>query len=359
MIMKKIKEGLRELGNGVLKQIRGGENPYVEIPVRSFSNVEFDEKKKVISLGDQESKRFFFSVAQAKKFMQTMIVAAFCKQLIEDDIHASIREAYYSLKHTIGDTNENTFDEQNESDPVIVDIEVMLDILREQLHLNADRSGVASGPVVIKDRGDKIDWSRLGSGGWSVPSNVEDVEFKSVDAEFILVVEKNATFDRLNEDKFWKKHKCVLIGTHGQAARGTKRLIHRLHFEEKKPVYVFTDADAYGYYIYSVVKSGSINLAHASSEFATPDAKFIGLTISDVDRYDLKKYTIRATENDIKRAKELMKYPWFKHKEWQEELKLMIDRKIKAEQEALASKHLKFVSQEYLPDKIRKKDFLP
>ncbi len=356
---KSIENKLTGLGKDLVRQIKDGKNPNVEIPIRSLSNIKFDKKDNLLTLGDQVSKRYFFNVAHAKKFLQTTLVASFCKELVKQGIHASIREAYYSLKRSIGNTHENTFDEQSESDPVIVDLEVTLDILREQLHLNADRSGVAAGNVIILDRGDTINWGKLGSGGWSVPSNVEDIAFKKVKAKFILVVEKNATFDRLNEDKFWKKHNCVLIGTHGQAARGTKRLIHNLYEKTKLPVYVFTDADAYGYYIYSVIKSGSINLAHASQEFATPSARFIGLTMRDIDHYGLQKYTIRATDSDIKRAKEMMKYPWFQNKEWQHELGLMVKKKIKAEQEALASRHLKFVSETYLPEKIRKKDFLP
>jgi DNA topoisomerase-6 subunit A len=359
MSKKEVQNKIVKLGNDVVSQIRKGDNPHVSIPVRALSNIKFSAVNKTLSLGTQESKRYFVNVAHARKFMQTMLVSSFCNDLLQHDVHASIREAYYSLKHNISDTHENTFEEQSESDPIIVDLEVMLDILREQLHLNADRSGVAAGKVTIEDRGDVIDWSKLGSGGWSIPSNVEDIELKKVSAKFILVVEKNATFDRLNEDKFWAKHDCVLIGTHGQSARGTKRIIHLLHLKTKLPVYVFTDADAYGYYIYSVIKSGSINLAHASEEFATPDARFIGLTMADIDNYGLQKYTIRATDQDIKRAKEMLKYPWFGAKEWQAELKTMIERKIKAEQEALASRHLKFVSEEYLPEKIRKKDFLP
>lgn len=350
---------MKRLGSDVVKQAYALQNPNIDIPVRSLSNVTFDPKNKLLSLGSQTSKRFLFNVAHAKKFMQTLLIASFCKELLDHDVHASIREAYYSLKRTIGESNENTFDEQKESDPVIVDLEVMLGTLREQLHLNADRSGIAAGEIVIKDRGDTINLAKLGSGGWSIPSNIEDIQIKKVDAKFVLVAEKNATFDRLNEDKFWQKHDCIIIGAHGQAARGTKRLIHRLHYEAGLPVYVFTDADAYGYYIYSVIKSGSINLAHASEDFATPDAKFLGLTLKDVEKYGLQKYTIRATDTDLKRANELKKYPWFKAKEWQEELDLMIKKKIKAEQEALAARHLKFVSDKYLPEKIKNKDFLP
>jgi len=73
----------------------------------------------------------------------------------------------------------------------------------------------------------------------------------------------------------------------------------------------------------------------------------------------LKDYTIKAREVDIKRAKEMMKYDWFQHKAWQKELKLMVERKVKAELEALSGRGLKFMTEVYLPEKIKKKKFLP
>ncbi len=331
----------------------------MKIPVRSLSNIKWNEKDKLLTLGDKKSKRLFFNVGHARKFMQTLMIASFCKDIVDEDIHASIRDMYYNLKHSIGDSKENTFEEQAESDPLIVDIETSLKVLREQLHLLADRKGVVVGNVKIRDRGDLIDWSKLGSGGWSIPSVVEDITFEKVSADFVLVIEKNAGFERLHEDKLWKKYNCILMGTGGQAARGTRRLIKRLSEEHKLPVYVLTDSDSYGWYIYSVIKSGSMALAHASEQLGTPSAKFIGLTISDIKDYKLDKSIIKANERDLKRARELLEYPWFGHKEWKREIKLMLDKKIKAEIEALSSRGLKFLSETYLPEKLDKKEFLP
>lgn len=356
--MKDVKKELQKLGEGVLKKIEQEENPEIEIPIRALSNVIFDKKSGQLTLGDKTSKRYFFNVAHAKKFMQTLMVASFCKSLKDEKIHASIRDMYYNLKRTLPDSNENTFDEQSESDPIIVDLEVAIDVLREQLHLTTDRKGIVAGNVVIEDRGDKIDWSKLGSGGWSIPSTVDEIDFAKVDANFVLVVEKNAGFERLHEDKFWQKQKCILIGTGGQPSRGTRLLIQRLNQEHKLPVYVMTDADSYGWYIYSVIKSGSISLAHVSDRIATPSAKFVGLTISDIFEYDLKKCTIKAKEVDIKRAKELLNYDWFQKPYWQKEINLMIQKGVKAEIEALSHRGLKFMSEEYLPSKLKKKEFL-
>jgi len=357
--VKEAKRRLEQLGEKTLSEIEKGENPSIDIPIRSLSNVIYDSKTRMLTIGDKTAKRYFFNVAHAKKFMQSLLVASFCKELQDQSLHTSLRDLYYALKRTFPNSQENTFDEQNESDPIIVDLEVALDVLREQLHLNADVRGRVVGNVIIEDRGDLVDWGKLGSGGWAIPSNVEDISFKKVKADYILVIEKNAAFERLHEDRFWQKQKAILVTTQGQAARGTRRLIQRLATEFKLPVYVFTDADSYGWYIYSVIKYGSISLAHVSDRLGTPTAKFWGLTISDVDEFGLKNFTIKAAEVDIKRAQEMLKYEWFQAPEWQKELKMMIERKIKAELEALSGKGLKFITETYLPKKIRNKEFLP
>jgi DNA topoisomerase-6 subunit A len=359
MAQKKVDAELKRLGESVLDQIERSENPNIDIPLRTLSNVIFDKKTGQLTLGNKSAKRYFFNVAHSKKFMQTLMVGAFCNSLLEENIHTSIRDMYYNLKRTLPQSDENTFDDQADSDPLIVDLEVALDVLREQLHLTTDRKGIVAGNVVIQDRGDSIDWSKLGSGGWSIPSTVDEISFKKVDAEFVLVVEKNAGFERLHEDKFWQKQKCILVGTGGQPSRGTRLLIQRLNSEHDLPVYVFCDNDAYGFYIYSVIKSGSISLAHVSDRISTPDAKFVGLTTSDVFNYNLKKCTIKLKEVDIKRSKELLEYEWFKkNPKWQKEINLMLEKGVKAEIEALSHRGLKFMSEEYLPDKLKKGDFL-
>ena len=105
--------------------------------------------------------------------MQTFLVASACKELIDSGKTTSIRDLYYITKHTIGRTKQNTFEDQEESDPIIEDLEVTIDTLREELHLFASNRGSMVGPLTIVDAGDTIDLRRLGSGGWSVPSIVE------------------------------------------------------------------------------------------------------------------------------------------------------------------------------------------
>jgi DNA topoisomerase-6 subunit A len=353
---------IRELADSVIESAERGRPPYVEIPSRSLSNVKFNQSKRIIEMGRGRNRRELFNLAQARSYMQTLLVASGCKQLIDQGKTTSIRGLFYLLKHTIEGTSEETFDTQDECDPVIEDIEVSLDSMREELHLYAKNAGAMVGPITLVDSGDTIDCSRMGSGGYSIPSIVEQdiVQFKKNTAKFILHVEKDTVWRRFNEDKFWRKHNCILTHGGGQPPRGVRRMLHRLHHELKLPVYCLLDNDPWGYYIYSVIKQGSINLAYESRRMAIPDARFLGLRSLDYGRCQLSpSVQIKLNEQDIKRARQIAQYPWFLNKKpWQKEIEMMLKNGFKLEVEALISKDISYVTEEYVPARLKEKDFL-
>jgi DNA topoisomerase-6 subunit A len=294
--------------------------------------------------------------------MQTLLVGSGCKQLIEQGKTTSLRGLYYMLKHTIEGTKEETFEDQTESDTIIEDTEVALEAMREELHLYAKSHGSMVGPITLVDSGDEIDCSRMGSGGYTIPSIVEPeiVQVKRCDAKFILHVEKDTVWRRFNEDKFWIEHNCILTHGGGQPPRGVRRLLQRLHVEHKLPVYCLLDNDPWGYYIYSVLKQGSINLAYESKRMAIPEARYIGLRSNDFMRCQLSpSVQIKLNDQDIKRAKQIAQYPWFAHKKpWQKEIELMIKNGFKLEVEALISKEISYVTEEYVPMRLEEGNFL-
>ncbi len=130
-----------------------------------------------------------------------------------------------------------------------------------------------------------------------------------------------------------------------------------MHEELKLPVFVLLDNDPWGYYIYSVIKHGSINLAYESRRMAIPDAKFIGVSSFDYDRCDMSdNVKIELDANDIKRSKQILNYAWFKNKRgWAKEIKKMIQNGFKMEVEAMISKNLSYLTEEYVPMKLRDK----
>ncbi|MBL6831999.1 MAG: DNA topoisomerase IV subunit A [Pirellulales bacterium] len=350
------------LADGVVTAAEKRRDPHLDIPTRSLSNVRFNKSKRIIEMGSQKNCRQLFNLSQAKSYMQTLLVASGCKQLIDQQKTTSIRGLYYLLKHTIEGTREETFATQDECDPMIEDLEVTLESLREELHVYASNRGGMVGPIVLEDSGDEIDCSRMGSGGYSIPSIVEAdvIKFKKCEASFILHVEKDTVWRRFNEDKFWRKHGCLLTHGGGQPPRGVRRLLNRLHHELKLPVYCLLDNDPWGYYIYSVLKQGSINLAYESQRMAIPEAKFLGLRSRDYERCGLTpSVQIALSDSDIKRAKQIAAYPWFANKKaWQKEISQMLSNGFKLEVEALISKDISYVTETYAPERLAENDWL-
>ncbi len=359
---RKTRKLIIELANEVARSAEKRRDPHLDIPARSLSNVRFNKSRKIIEMGGQKNRRQLFNLSQAKSYMQTLLVATGCKSLIDQQKTTSIRGLFYLLKHTIEGTREETFATQDECDPIIEDLEVTLESLREELHVYASNRGGMVGPITLLDSGDEIDCSRMGSGGYSIPSIVEEevIKFKRCDAKFILHVEKDTVWRRFNEDKFWRKHNCLLTHGGGQPPRGVRRMLYRLHNELKLPVYCLLDNDPWGYYIYSVLKQGSINLAYESKRMAIPSARFLGLRSIDYDKCDLSaSVQIALSDSDIKRAKQIAAYPWFAAKKaWQKEIQKMLSNGFKLEVESLISKDISYVTEVYTPERLAAGDWL-
>ena len=334
----------------------------VDIPLRTRSNTNWNKKRGILEMGDATAERELFNLNHAKQFMQTMLHASTVKDLIDAEKSSSLRGVFYKAKHTVAGTKENTFDTQDESDPILEDLEVTLGALREELHIFADNRGALVGNITIVDKGDEIDCRRMGSGGYAIPSIVEPdiIDFKKCEADFVLHVEKGTVWNRFNEDRFWEDHNCILTHGGGQPPRGVRRLLQRFNQELKLPIICLLDCDPWGHYIYSVIKQGSISLAFESSRLAIPEARFLGIRAKDYDECDLDdRVKIDLNDNDKKRAREIAAYPWFHgHKGWQKEIAKMLDNGFKMEVESLITKDISYVTEEYVPQRLKKKDWL-
>ena len=168
-------EKLKHLGKQIRDQLDDpdAEDLTFETQVRSRSNVNFNEEKGRLELGDSYSTRKFLNISHARKFMQTLMVAAKTKELVEKGRTASIREVYYQLKHSVPGLDANTFEDQDESNNVVVDIETATGAIREDLHLFAEPKGRLFGPIKINDSGDIIDGMNMGTSGMAITSIVD------------------------------------------------------------------------------------------------------------------------------------------------------------------------------------------
>lgn len=350
---------MESLAQELYAQIERGEEPVLEIPSRTLSNTVWDPKRRIVVLGPEKLKRRLLDMKESKRFMQTILMLKLIVSSIREGVYPTIRDLYYNGKHTItfrvsnmGSIRENTWDDQAESNAAIEDLEVGLNVLREEMGLSADVKGKVVGPIIVRSKGFEIDATKMGDTALGLPPNPDELDIVKIDASYVLVVEKDAIFQRLNREGFWNRENAILITARGMPDRATRKFVRRLNEDYKLPIYVLTDSDPYGYYIYSVYKSGSIKLSYESERLATPNAKFIGVTTSDIINYKISSdYVIAANDRDIKRAEELIRYPWFQSEAWKKEINLFLKMKKKVEIEALSTHGLRFLH-DYLLEKI-------
>jgi DNA topoisomerase-6 subunit A len=359
-MLKKINNSAKQIHT----KIKAEKKPEVKIPIRSLSNVRYDQAKGYFELKRGKKIRTL-TYNTAKTFAQSLRMMSASKEIIESDDIATKREMYYISKNW----GEAKFKEQPESDAVMDDLEAMFDVNREQLgFIPEEKGGDVAGELVVIDKDPvtgkkiKIDCTKFGSGAYSVPSRVEDLEFRTK-AKFVLAIETAGMFQRLVKHNFWKTTNCILVSMGGVPTRACRRFIRRLSEENDLPVYAFTDGDPYGYMnIYRTLKVGSGNAAHINRYFCVPNARFLGVTPRDVADYDLKDATHDLKEVDIKRAKDALKNdPFVRHyKAWQKALMEMIKMGKRIEQQAFAKHGLNYVLEKYLPEKLAHPEkFLP
>lgn len=353
---------IKGMSQDIYKTILQRKHPEMQMPLRSLSNVTYDEKHGYFEIGNQFKKRTL-TVSTVKTFAQSLRMMNLSKELVITDDIATKREAYYVSKNW-GDAR---FNEQPESDSIMDDIEAAFMVNRERLgFIPEEKGGDVAGRLIVVDEDPnaggeiKIDCTKMGTGSYSVPSSVENLKFETK-AKFILAIETAGMYQRLVKHAYWKTADCILVSMGGVPTRSCRRFIRRLADDKKIPVYVFTDGDCYGYLnIHRTLKVGSGNAAHINKYFCVPQAEFLGVTPQDIIDYKLPTHPLKDV--DIKRAQDGLKNDPFvhHHKKWQLALKQMIQMKKRAEQQALAAWGLNYVMEKYLPEKLENpKTWLP
>ncbi|SFS79161.1 DNA topoisomerase IV subunit A [Halostagnicola kamekurae] len=348
------REQLIDLAAEFYEQFEGGEIPSMTLPTRTKSNIEYDEDKGVWVYGDRTSTRSANSVRGARKLLRAVYTIEFLADQLEEDRSSTLRELYYLSESW--DNDNAQFNDQDESNQLIEDLEIVSEVTREDFHMRPEESGAkVMGPLHIREqtnRGERDIHCQLdvGQGGYQIPNNPDTIEFLDNDADFVLCVETGGMRDRLVENGFDADYDALIVHLGGQPARATRRLIRRLHDELELPVTVFADGDPWSYRIYGSVAYGSIKSAHLSEYLATPEAKYIGIQPADIVEYDLP--TDPLSDSDINALESELSDPRFQTDYWEEQIELQLEIGKKAEQQSLAARGLDFVTDTYLPERL-------
>ncbi len=354
-------ERVSKLASNFYDQLARGDVPSMELPSRTKTNIEFDKRHRVWRYGKDQSSRTAKKRDGAYMLLRTVYMIDFIREMINTKKSSTLREMYYISEGW----DLAKFNEQQESDRLAEDLEIVTKCMREDFKLRPEEDGArVMGNLDIQEKNRKGQQKKIncrddvGDAGYSIPYNMEEdkVKFKSWDADLIIAIETGGMFDRLVENGFDESHRAILVHLKGQPARSTRRFIKRLHGASQLPVVVFTDGDPWSFRIFASIAFGAIKTAHISHYLATPTAQYLGITPSDIVNYELP--SDKLNKEDIKALKSELSDPRFSDTFWKSEIELQLQLGKKSEQQALAKYGLDFVTDTYLPEKLKEMNIL-
>ena len=192
-------QSIRGMADGVVQMAERSRAPHLEVPSRSLSNVQIQQVEEVHRDGQrQEQARAVQSVASQELHANDArrIGMQAADRAGQDDQHP-----WYVLPA-------QAHDRRREGRDVRFAIGLRSDHRRRRSHARRAPRGTAClrveprrivGNLQLNDSGDDIDCTRMGSGGYSIPSIVEPevIKFLKCDAKFVLHVEKDTVWHAL------------------------------------------------------------------------------------------------------------------------------------------------------------------
>jgi len=350
---------LREIARTVYEQLRSEEVPSLEVSSRTKNNIVLSDEHNVWKYGDDVVERSAKDLGGATGILRSLYTVDFISDMIMNGKSSTLREMYYISEGW----NKAKFPTQDESNKLAEDLEIITRCMREDFKLRPEEDGArVIGNITIEEMNRKGELKKInckddvGDSGYGIPYNVEQekVKFRSIDADLVVAIETGGMFDRLVENGFDESSRAILIHLKGQPARSTRRFIKRLHEFSNLPVVLFTDGDPWSYRIFASVAYGAIKTAHISEYLATPSARYLGITPSDIVNYELP--SDKLTDQDVSALKAELTDPRFESESWKQEITLQLKLGKKSEQQALAKYGLDYVTDTYLPEKLQEMD---
>jgi DNA topoisomerase-6 subunit A len=357
-VIKKIKLVMKDISKNISIQ----RMPILDVPKVGYDNTVWSEEKRMLTIGNKKVQVSPDSIKKIPTFSQYLVMANAVRKLLDEEMESTIRGMYYATLSTVGDDKikQKFWNSQENSDDAIKAVELLTGVPREEFSVTSKPKGMISGPITLRVGGDIIDCN-LGSRATSqlIPTNIRDVEIIDVNADFVMVVEKDTVLNNIRKSGFIQKYNAILLTGSGEPDRATRMMVKTLNEVWKKPVVIFADADPWGLGIALRYKIGSESLSYDSDRLVTPDAKVLGMMFSDIYDYNIPEVArLPASEEDLSRASDMKRKPWLSDKRWQKELSLFLQRKEKCELDAFFKHGFKYLAETYIPEKLRQEGLL-
>ncbi|KAH0904752.1 hypothetical protein HID58_044255 [Brassica napus] len=376
-LLRKIKEFTRS----IVEDLAEGKSP--EIAINRFRNYCNDPEADCFCSSDEPKGREILTLrkrSQTYRIDMLLRVLLIVQQLLQENRHGSKRDIYYM--------HPSAFKAQSVVDRAIADICILFQCSRYNLNVvspwkycvcwkwvgtsDSDYSAsirrhvlvlrstlccrLVMGWLKFREAGRKFDCLSSLNTAFPVPVLVEEVEDIVSLAEYILVVEKETVFQRLANDMFCKTNRCIVVTGRGYPDVSTRRFLRLLMEKLQLPVHCLVDCDPYGFEILATYRFGSMQMAYDIESLRAPEMKWLGAFPSDSEIYGVpQQCLLPLTEEDKKRTEAMLLRCYLKREmpQWRLELETMLKRGVKFEIEALSVHSLSFLSEVYIPSKIR------
>ncbi|XP_066317817.1 meiotic recombination protein SPO11-1 isoform X1 [Miscanthus floridulus] len=270
------------------------------------------------------------------------------QQLLQQNKHCSKRDIYYMYP--------SIFVEVAVVDRAINDICILFKCSRHNLNVVPVVKGLVMGWIRFVEGEKKVYCITNVNAAFSIPVDIEAIKDVVSVAHYILVVEKETVFQRLANDKFCERNRCIVITGRGYPDIPTRRFLRYLVEQLHLPAYCLVDSDPYGFDILATYKFGSLQLAHDANLLRVPDIRWLGVFTSDFEEYCLPDCCLLHLLPEDRRKAEGILARCYLHREapeWRSELEAMLQKGVKFEIEALSANSISFLSDEYIPQKIK------
>uniref|UniRef100_A0A3Q2YNU5 DNA topoisomerase (ATP-hydrolyzing) n=1 Tax=Hippocampus comes TaxID=109280 RepID=A0A3Q2YNU5_HIPCM len=340
------REVLKRIENVILEiitHLAKDEAPTLVLPNRSsWDNVSFDS-----AIGLQMS---------STSAVRTIRSDSCSSSLSTSNPQISFLFIFIVLHRDIYYNHPQLFGSQKIVDRIVDDVSCMLKIPRRSLRVLATSKGLISGDLCyMEEDGTRIN-CHSNSAAVAVSSNIAGIRNIVSSAKFILVVEKDATFQRLLQDDFCTKlSPLIMITGKGFPDVNSRLMVRKLWDVLHVPVFTLVDADPHGIEIMCIYKYGSLAMSFEAQSLTIPNVMWLGLLPSDLERLQVPRNAlIPLTKADENKLNSLLKRPYVTAQpEWLKEMMLMQKNRVKAEIQSLAAIGPDFLTSIYLPNKLR------
>ncbi|XP_072270329.1 meiotic recombination protein SPO11 isoform X2 [Pyxicephalus adspersus] len=297
---------IERIVQGVLESLSRNEAPVLTVENRStWTNIGFSDSVGLHMVKDCNTRKIRSDCPRsALHFALTMKILSVIHKLVQTDTYATKRDIFYD--------NVQLYGSQKTVDSIITDISCMLKIPRRSLHILSTSKGCVAGDLVFTEEDGTRVICNSNSSGVLIPSNVDGVLNMRTQARFALIIEKDATFQRLLDDDFCGKcGPCILITGKGIPDLNTRLFVRKLWDTFQIPIFTLVDGDPHGIEIMCIYKYGSVSMSFEAHNLTVPSVAWLGLLPSDIERLNIPEQAlIPLSGEDQKKLSSLERRPY-------------------------------------------------